>query len=83
MQLRKTIRNFQDVEYNFKLIDRLLKGHMLDGDYIRELPALKITGRLEAHQVTIGHESMFEKGMTQTLCRTSWFRDRKTKRLTW
>ena len=62
MQLRKTIKNFQDVEYNFKLIDRLLKGHMLDGDYIRELPALKITGRLEAHQVTIGHESMFEKG---------------------
>lgn len=62
MQLRKTIKNFQDVEYNFKLIDRLLKGHMLDGDYIRELPALKITGRLEAHQVTIGHESKFEKG---------------------
>lgn len=62
MQLRKVINNFQDVEYNFQLIDRLLKGQGLDGDYIREVPALKISGRLEAHQVTIGNESLFAEG---------------------
>lgn len=62
MQLRKTINNFQDAEYNFKLIDRLLKGHLLDGEYIREVPAFKVTGRLEAHQITIGHSSVFEEG---------------------
>lgn len=62
MQLRKTIKNFQDVEYNFKLIDRLLKGHGLDGDHIREVPALKISGRLDANQITVGSGTLFEQG---------------------
>ena len=62
MQLRTTIKSFNDVEYNFKLVNRLLKGHGLDGDYIRELPALKISGRLEAHQISVGHETMFSDG---------------------
>ncbi|HQE04489.1 MAG TPA: hypothetical protein PLI26_08980, partial [Bacillota bacterium] len=62
MQLRKTIKNFQDVEYNFKLIDRLLKGHGLDGEHIREVPALKISGRLDANQITVGSGTLFEQG---------------------
>jgi len=62
VQLRKTIKNFQDVEYNFKLIDRLLKGHGLDGEHIREVPALKISGRLDASQITVGSGTLFEQG---------------------
>jgi len=62
VQLRKTIKNFQDVEYNFKLIDRLLKGHGLDGEHIREVPALKISGRLDANQITVGSGTLFEQG---------------------
>ena len=62
MQLRKNVNNFNDVNYNFQLIERLLTGHGLDGDYIRELPALKISGVLQAHQVSIGNETHFAEG---------------------
>lgn len=62
MQLRKVIKNFSDVEYNFKLLDRLFKGQGIDGDYIREVPSLKVTGMLQASQLFIGRESVFEEG---------------------
>ena len=62
MLLRKKLESLQDAEYNFNLIDRLLKGQGLDGDYIREVPALKVTGSLQAGQVVIGSETRFEDG---------------------
>lgn len=62
MQLRKYIENFQDVSYNFQMIDRLLHGHGLDGDYIREVPAFKVSGSLQADQLVVGSTTLFEEG---------------------
>jgi hypothetical protein len=62
VQLRRNVNSFNDVNYNFILIDRLLNGHQLDGDYIRELPALKITGTLSAGQVMVGRDTTFDEG---------------------
>ncbi len=62
MLMRKKLESFQDAEYNFHLIDRLLRGQGLDGDHIREIPALKVTGSLQAHQVVVGSDTMFEEG---------------------
>jgi len=62
VQLRKVIKSFQDVEYNFQLLDRLFKGHGIDGEYIREVPAMKVSGMLQAGQLFIGKESVFEEG---------------------
>lgn len=44
MLIRRDIRSFQDVNYNFQLIERMLRGHGLDGDQIREIPSDLITG---------------------------------------
>lgn len=47
MQIRRQTQNFQDVNYNFQLIDRLLRGHGLDGDHIRVIPGEKVEGLQE------------------------------------
>lgn len=62
MHLRKYVESFQDVSYNFQLIDRLLRGQGLDGDYIREVPAFKVTGSLQADQLVVGSSTLFEEG---------------------
>jgi len=47
VRLRKSIKSFKDAEYNFRLLDRQLRGHGLDDGEIRTLPSHKVTGDLE------------------------------------
>ena len=59
--LRRNIKNFNDVQHNFHILDWLLQGH-LDSSHIRDVDALRVSGMLEADQITIGTGTEFQSG---------------------
>ena len=59
--LRRSTKNFNDVNHNFHVVDWLLRGH-IDSSNVREIEALKISGVLQANQIVVGSGTAFEEG---------------------
>ncbi len=59
--LRRNVKNFNDVQHNFHILDWLLQGHLESGN-IADVSAAKISGLLEAEQISIGAGTQFEEG---------------------
>ena len=51
--LRRSTKNFSDVNYNFHVIDWLLRGH-LDDSNIRQISAGRVEGVLEVGELVVG-----------------------------
>jgi len=51
--LRRRVRNFNDADHNFHVLDWLLRGH-LDDSNIRQLSAGRVEGVLEVGELVVG-----------------------------
>jgi len=51
--LRRRTRNFSDIDYNFHVLDWLLRGH-LDDSNIRQISAGRVEGVLEVGEIVVG-----------------------------
>jgi hypothetical protein len=59
--LRRNVKNFNDVNYNFNVLNWLLLGNM-DEANILTVPAAIVEGTLQAGQIIVGADSTFEDG---------------------
>lgn len=59
--MRKNIKNWNDANHNFNIISWLLTGH-LGNEHVLYIDAIKVRGTLEASQIIVGNETVFEDG---------------------